>query len=239
MEFTIKLAGTPIRVFAMYERSRDLCAGYFSEEEPVFDVAVTPEMIAREREHAGEDNGMYSDAYLEQLAIYREIAEKMVERDVLLFHGSAIEVDGAVYLFTAPSGTGKSTHARLWRETLPELGHTVSMVNDDKPLLKFADDGIFVCGTPWNGKHRLGENTIAPLRAICRICRGETNEIRKMSGMERLPVLLSQTYRPKEREGIRKSLALLGRLSQEADMYELHCNMEKEAALVSFEGMRP
>ena len=60
-----------------------------------------------------------------------------------------------------------------------------------------------------------------------------------MNGVERLPVLLSQTYRPKEREAIRKSLSLLGRLSQEIEMFELHCNMEPEAAIVSFEGMRP
>lgn len=239
MDFTIKLAGVPIGVHALYDNSRDFCEGYLCEEEPVLEIIMTPEMIAAEREHAGEDNSIYSDAYIERLAIYREIAEQMVEQGVLLFHGSAIEVDGAVYLFTAPSGTGKSTHARLWRENLPALGHTVSMVNDDKPLIKFAEDGIYVCGTPWNGKHRLGENTIAPLRAICRICRGETNTIRKMNGVERLPVLLSQTYRPKEREGIRKSLSLMGRLVQETEMYELHCNMEPEAAFVSFEGMRP
>lgn len=238
MDFTIKLAGVPIGIHALYDRSRAFCADYLCEEEPAFEVAVTEEMIKAERVRSGEDSGMFSDAYLERLAIYREIAEKMVERDVLLFHGSAICVDGETYLFTAPSGTGKSTHARLWRENLPALGHEVSMVNDDKPLLKFAEDGIFVCGTPWNGKHRLGENTIAPLRAICRICRGETNTIRKMNGMERLPVLLSQTYRPKEKEGIRKSLVLLGRLSQEVEMYELHCNMEPEAAFVSFKGMR-
>ena len=165
MDFTIKLADVPIGVHALNDRSRDFCAGYLCGEEPAFEVTVTEAMIAAERAHSGEDGGLFSDAYLERLAIYREIAERMVERDVLLFHGSAILVDGVSYLFTAPSGTGKSTHARLWRENLPALGHTVSMVNDDKPLLKFTGEGIFVCGTPWNGKHRLGENTIAPLRA--------------------------------------------------------------------------
>lgn len=239
MNFTMKLAGVPIRVFPLNEKSRDYCKGYLCEEAPAFEVKVTQKMIEEEREHAGEDNGMFSDAYIERLAIYREIAERMVERGVLLFHGSAIEADGEAYLFTAPSGTGKSTHARLWRETLPALGHQISMVNDDKPLLRFTEEGIDVCGTPWNGKHQLGENKIVPLRAICRICRGETNTIRPMMGVERLPVLLSQTYRPKGKEGIRKSLALLGRLSQEVAMYELHCNMDREAALVSYEAMRP
>lgn len=238
VEFTIKLAGIPIRVQALYDGSREFCREYLCEDEPVMSVVVTPEHIAAERRYSAEDAGHFSDKYLEQLAIYRQIAEQMTAHDVLLFHGSAICVDGNAYLFTAPSGTGKSTHTRLWRENLPALGHEVFMVNDDKPLLKFTGDGILVCGTPWNGKHNLSENTTAPLRSICRIYQGKENVIRRMSGAECLPVLLSQTYRPREREGIRKSLALLGRLAQEVEMYELHCNMEPEAAVVSFEAMR-
>ena len=234
----MKLAGTPMRIHALYERSEAYCREYLTDEEPELDIAITQELIDAERVHSGDSGSSFGDPYLERLAIYRQIAEKLVERDILLFHGSAISVDGEVYIFTARSGTGKSTHARLWREVLPELGHEVVMVNDDKPLLGFREDGIWVYGTPWNGKHCLGANIAAPLKAICRICRGETNSIRQMTRMERLPVLLSQTYRPQGKDGIRRSLALLGRLTQEVQMYELHCNMNPEAALVSYNGMQ-
>ena len=78
----------------------------------------------------------YTRAYVEWIAIYRRLSDYVLQKDVLLFHSSALALDGQVYLFAAPSGTGKSTHARLWRET---FGDRVVMVNDDKPLLKIAE----------------------------------------------------------------------------------------------------
>ena len=66
-------------------------------------------------------------------------------------------------MFTAPSGTGKSTHARLWREA---FGERVVMINDDKPLLLVRPEGVTVYGTPFRGKHGLGGDRSAPLRAI-------------------------------------------------------------------------
>ena len=105
-----------------------------------------------------------NDEYLETLAVYRKIAEKMIDYDTILFHGSVIAVDGIGYLFTAKSGTGKSTHTRLWREL---FGERAVMVNDDKPLIKVSENGIIVYGTPWDGKHRLSTNTFVPLKGIC------------------------------------------------------------------------
>ena len=84
------------------------------------------------------------DDYLETLAVCRKIAERMPEYDTFLFHGSCIAVDGVGYLFTAKSGTGKSTHTRLWREL---LDNRATMVNDDKPLIRIADDGLVIYGT--------------------------------------------------------------------------------------------
>ena len=63
----------------------------------------------------------YSDIYLETMAVYRKIEDKLLDYDTILFHGSAVAVDGVGYLFTAKSGTGKSTHTRLWREMLSEI----------------------------------------------------------------------------------------------------------------------
>lgn len=78
-------------------------------------------------------DGEYSLSYLETLAVYRKIVTRLVFSDILLIHGSAIAVDGKAYLFTAPSGTGKSTHTRMCREYFKDRA---VMVNDDKPLNK-------------------------------------------------------------------------------------------------------
>ena len=244
MEFTIKLAGIPVGVRSLHESTRDLCRDYLTDEEPYFSVTSGEDEIAAERERsakADEAEGRsvqpYSDEYLETLAVYRKIAEEMTEWDILLFHGSVIAVDGKAYLFTAPSGTGKSTHTRLWRKVLPPLGHDVYMVNDDKPLLKFTDEAVFACGTPWDGKHHLSRNCMVPLKGVCRIHQAPQNEIRTMKAGDAWPVLFRQSYRPEDPAHAASVLRMLDRILTGVPLFELYCNMDSEAALVSWRAM--
>ena len=137
-------------------------------------------------------------------------------------------------LFTAKSGTGKSTHTRLWREL---FGERAVMINDDKPLIRIAENGVTIFGTPWDGKHRLSTNCAVPLKAICVLERAEQNTIRRMHSSEAYPILLQQIYRPDDSTAMMKTLSLAGRLSQTVDLWKLGCNMEIEAAEVSYQAM--
>lgn len=242
-EFKMKLGGCVIGVEVMEPRIERFCRHYLCDEPVDFKVKTLPEDIAFEREKSKRDNirmGMpvknYGDAYLEVLALYRRIVEKMMDYDAMLFHGSAIAVDGTGYLFTATSGTGKSTHSRFWRET---FGERAVMVNDDKPLLKLTESGVLVCGTPWNGKHRLGENIMVPLQAICILERGEKNEIEEITAQEALPMLMQQSHRPANPLSMATYLSLMDRLTKSLRFYRLRCTPDPEAATVAFEGMRP
>ena len=205
-------------------------------------VKVEPDDIAFERiksdaEHAKEGGPIpqFSNEYLETLALYRKIAEAIINFDVILFHGSAVMVDGRVYLFTAKSGTGKSTHTRLWREL---FGKRAVMVNDDKPLISLAGDVPTVYGTPWNGKHHLGENISAPLAAICILERAVENTIAELPPMQEFPKILSQTYRKGSADFMVKTLALLDKLLHNVRVFKLGCNMNIEAARVAYEAMK-
>ena len=159
VSFRIALAGQVIGVSALYEQTRTFCKNYLTDAPASFEVAVTPADIAFEREKndreaavEGHAPGNFSDEYLETLALYRKIVERLLEWDTLLFHGSCISVDSKAYLFTAKSGTGKSTHTQLWKKW---FGERAVFINDDKPLLKISAQGVTVYGTPWDGKHRL------------------------------------------------------------------------------------
>ena len=176
----------------------------------------------------------YSDEYLETLAVYRKIAAGLLERDTLLFHGSVIAVDGVAYLFTAKSGTGKSTHTRLWQK---QFGDRAVMINDDKPLLRLDEEGVTVYGTPWDGKHHRSTNTACPLKAICILTRSEVNHIQTMDKKNALPMLCQQSYRPADPAALRKTLSLVDRLGRSVKLYKLNCNMEPEAAQVAYDGM--
>ena len=167
--------------------------------------------------------------------LYRKIAEIMPGYDTFVFHGSVIAVDGVGYLFTAKSGTGKSTHTRLWREY---FGERAVMVNDDKPMLKITDSGVIAYGTPYNGKHGLGTNISVPLKAICILTRGEENSIVRIDKSEAYPMLVQQVYRPQNSMQLMKTLDLVDTMAESVKLYKLVCNMEIEAAKIAFEGMQ-
>ena len=231
MEGIYAFAGRRVRIRSLYPLIHERCAAYRAEGTPDFSVETGAEEIAAERARA--DGPGYGDDYLETLAVCRGIAENMPAWDSFLFHGSAIAFDGTGVIFTAPAGTGKSTHARLWREM---LGSRALMINDDKPLIRVEPSGqAAVFGNPWDGKHHLSANASAPLRAVCLLERSGENRIREITRGEALPMLLTQTYRPRTAEAARSTLRMLGRM--EVRLYRLQCNMDSSAARVSFRGI--
>lgn len=241
--FKIKLAEKNISVDCIYESTVKFCKDYITEEgDSDISVAISPDDIAfereksdRERELEGLEPFTPSPAYLETLALYRKIADALIDFDTLLFHGSALSLDGDAFIFTAKSGTGKSTHTRLWREV---YGDRVVMINDDKPLLRVTDGGVFVYGTPWCGKHNLGTNASAPLYAIVSLERSTDNRISESDARSLFPKLLSQTYRTKDPFRLQKTLALLDKMLKTVKVFELGCNMNTDAATVAYEGMK-
>lgn len=242
MTGTYRIGEQMIGISSLYSAVHDYCRDYRAEGAPVFYVETTPEDLVFERERS-EQIGIVIPAQseenrnkeLELLAVYRRIAEQMPFRDTFLFHGSAVAVDGAAYLFTAKSGTGKSTHTRLWREM---LCNRAVMVNDDKPLLRLTEDGAVVYGTPWNGKHRLGTNISVPLKAVCILERAQQNTIRAITREEAFPMLIQQSYRPLDPAALAKTLSLVDRLSRTVSLYRLGCNMDPEAAELSYNIMK-
>ena len=239
--FTIEIAGCAIGVAALFESTREFCGAYLSENTPKFSVTLTQEDIELERQMSAREDQLegrrvqnYSSEYLETISLQRKIARRLISSDILLFHGSTIAVNGACYLFTAKSGTGKSTHVRLWREL---LGQHAVMVNDDKPFLHVSPEGVTAFGTPWNGKHRLGSNIAVPLKAICILERGEENSIQSVEAKDALPILFQQSHRPADSKLMGKYLELLDGLANGVAFYRLQCNMDPQAAVLAYETM--
>lgn len=227
-----RLAGVNAQITGIDQECYSFLSAYSAFGQADLTIGITPSDLALERAHA--DRPDYSDAYLESLVVYRKIAEQMPHYDTFLFHGSAIAVDGVAYIFTAKSGTGKSTHTRLWRKL---LGDRAVMVNDDKPLIKVHKDGTAtVYGTPWDGKHHLSSNIAVPVRAICILERAPDNHIRKITKAEALPILIQQTYRPADPTALAETLILLDRLN--VNLYLMGCNIDISAAEMSYQTLK-
>lgn len=239
--FICKIANCAVEISAIFESTRDYCRAYLSEDPADFSIVISLEDIQREREIAAREDTLEGlpvrnlpDAYLERTALQRKITEQLFDRNILLFHGSVVAVDGQAYLFTAKSGTGKSTHTSRWRQV---FGNRAVMVNDDKPFLEIREDLVIVHGSPWNGKHELGENISLPLRAICILERGANNVIQAIQPKDALRMLLQQSSRPMDIRKYPKYLELLDKLGGNVCFYCLHCNMDPEAAIVAYEAM--
>lgn len=238
-KFYLKLAERNISVSANYESTKIYCKDYLLEEEPSeidIEVDISLQDIGEERILAKDTEcEMFSDKYLEVLTLHRVVSERMTDFNTVLFHGSAIAMDGEVYLFTAPSGTGKSTHTRLWREC---FGDRVLMVNDDKPFLRLnADGSITVFGSPWNGKHRLGANVSMPLKGICILSQAKENKIRRLSPKEALQTVYMQTFwRNSNPQMVKNTLVVFEGIMLHP-LWHLECNISREAVKMSYEAM--
>lgn len=176
-----------------------------------------------------------SDDDCAYLASGNSFYNQLLGYDGMMLHSSAVVVDGWAYLFSAPCGTGKSTHTTLWRKYFGE--DRARILNDDKPALRFEDGRFYAYGTPWSGKTDQNINIRVPLAGVCMLRRGETNTIRPYAGAKAIHDLLEQTTRPADPSRMGKLLELLDKLLTTVPVWELHCNMEPEAARVSYEAM--
>ena len=231
--FTIKIAGHTASVNALFDSTRHYCARYLTEEEPEFSITVTREDLQKEQtalleeaKREGIRPRVFTDPFLERAAIQNKLARHLLEKDILLLHGSAVAVDGRGYLFTADCGTGKSTHTRLWREV---FGSRTVMVNDDKPFLKLTGREVFLCGSPWSGKHGLDTNVTVPLKGICILCRGSENRIWGISPEEGSPALRKQCNAPNS--------PLVDMLGEIVPLWQMECTKEPRAAEISYQAM--
>ncbi len=242
VNFKISIAEITVEINAIYETTRRFCCKYLTDTPPDFIVKITNDDIEFERSRSCSANiknlndiPEFSNEYLETLAVYRKIAEKLPCYNAFLFHGSAIAVDEEAYIFTAKSGTGKSTHVGFYLE---RFGNRTVIVNDDKPIILIKENGIFVCGTPWSGKHELNTNIIMPLKAICILNRGTENIIEKVDFSLVIEKIIAQSYRPHSPESMENFLGLLSKMAGRTKFYNLYCNEKPESASVSFKGMQ-
>ena len=174
---------------------------------------------------------------LEVTAILRKFCDILLYNfNGMFLHSATVIYQGAAYAFSAPSGTGKTTHILKWKEL---LGDKVRILNGDKLFLRCLGDDIVAYGNPWQGKENLGENSNCPFKGIFVLKRNEMNFVRQLSEIEALKSLVDSTLFPKDKEGRIKQLDFLDKLISKVRVFELHCNLEDEAvftALSALEG---
>lgn len=232
MNMTISVAGLNIGIEYTHKYVARMCRKYLTDADPMFTVTSTPTDWEAERLAAEDEN--ITDGAIEFTCIHREIAKRLPDYDAFLMHGAAMSAGGKGYLFTAPSGTGKTTHIRLWQECFPE---EVGCINGDKPIVRKIDGQFYFCGTPWRGKERYGTPVMLPVGGICLLERAKDNTIHKVTAAEIFPQLSHQVYFQRDQKRLLKFLSLFDELLSSAPIYRMGCNMDPSAARMSFAAM--
>ncbi len=174
------------------------------------------------------------DDDLEYLATGKAFYRKLLDFNGMMLHSSCVVVDGKAYLFTANSGTGKSTHTALW---LKLFGDCAYILNDDKPAVRFEDGTWYAYGTPWSGKNDISVNCRIPIAGVAILERSECNSISRMSAEEAVSGIIMQVNRSRDITHMEKIFTLCDQFVSEVPIWKLQCNMDPEAAIVSYEAM--
>jgi hypothetical protein len=182
---------------------------------------------AAEREAEVAVPAFAGDAYEECNVILRYVNLQMLRRfDAMVVHAGALVYRGKAWLFTAPPGTGKSTHLRLWLET---MGEEARILNGDKPFLRLTEQGLTVYGSPWQGKENYGFPGAYPLGGIYLLRRGTENAVAPLSANEALMPLLDATFFAELGMERVKVLELFNAACARVPVAELRCTISHRA----------
>lgn len=204
---------------------------YETSEKPDFSVSVTQNDIEYEKTVAEQEN--FTEKRLEVTAAFRKIAEELPLHNAFVLHSVLIDVDGTGVVFAAHSGTGKTTHVKLWQQL---LGEKMTVVNGDKPLIRFfgGKDYPVGYGTPWNGKERMGTNGKCEIKHICFIERAKENSCERMKKSEILDLIMNQVYMPKNPMSMLETMGLIQKFIDICTIWKIKCNMDISAAKTAY-----
>ena len=149
------------------------------------------------------------------------------DKKTVLMHASVVSLEGRGYLMTAPSGTGKSTHTRLWRQCFDQC----ELVNDDNPVVRIEQGKAIVYGSPWSGETPCYRNVCHPVGAYVRLFQEPENNIHPYQPLEAyamlLPAMSCMVWDKRMQTGVSKTVAEMVRLNP---MYRLGCRPDEAAA---------
>lgn len=205
------------REFRLHAGIKGVCGIYRESEDDENSIEI---QLSDEEFHQFEINTVF----LEMLALERHL----LKENALVLHSSYILWENQGIVFTAPSGTGKSTQAELWR-----CYKGAQIINGDRSVLWWnpVKEQFYVCGLPFCGSSGIRKNISAPLRAVVFLSQALQNQVWPCPSSESIRKMFGEIsinqWNPK---AVEKSLTLIEKISKTVPMIRLACNMEPEVA---------
>lgn len=147
---------------------------------------------------------------------------------LFLMHSASFEYKGKAYLFSGPSGMGKSTHTGLWKKLYPD---EVSMLNGDLNLIGIEDGVPYVYGIPWNGTSGIYTNKKLPLGGITILHKAPEDRLVTLPKDEIQLSVLQRFISPFWTEAmLDRGIDFTEGLVDIIPVWQLHCTKEPSAA---------
>lgn len=226
------IAGLRVLIKNKHPYTTKFCKAYLSDNQdaPEDVVASVTEAEFTEEKNISPE---FTDGYIENICLYRSLCKQLPTLNRFLLHASILEYDGKAYAFLGRSGTGKSTHTKLWLRFIKN----VCVLNGDKPILEYSNGQFFAHGTPWQGKENWGYKGKAPLNGLCFLEQAKENSITKLSVSETSSRIFQQILLPQDAENALATLSLIDKLIATVPVYLLKCDISQEAVKHSFEAL--
>ena len=145
-----------------------------------------------------------------------------------VMHASVVEYNGYAIMFAAPSGTGKTTQARLWQEH-----RNARILNGDRPVVRISDGIVHAYGTPWCGKEPLFEVAQAPVCALFLLEQALENTVTRLPLKTSLTKTMARVFLPlQDTELVSKGMTHVGEFIQKVPVYRLQCRPDVGAVEV-------
>lgn len=149
-------------------------------------------------------------------------------------HASSVILDGKAYLFMGKSGTGKSTHSRLWMKIFKGC----KLMNDDNPTILVKDNVVMAAGTPWSGKTPCYIDVLAPVGGIVKLKQANFNTFLTCDGIQAFINMLSGCSVIKKNVSLQNEMhKILACVSELVTVGVMECLPDADAALVCREGL--
>lgn len=213
-----------IRINERFEDTKLRLQPFLTHQEEIPDIVIAindEELENEEKIDPGRDM-----PYHEMMSIMRHIAEEIPDFDGMFIHSAIVSVDDEGYMLLGKSGAGKSTQAGLWKKY---FGEKCEIINGDKPVIRFFEDGIYAYGSPWCGEQGWYVNKKVCLKAACFINKSDTNSITRQATAVTFSKIHSQTVVPKRADRRVKHYELLDELLGGIEFYELYATLSEEA----------
>lgn len=239
----LQIAGLIIQICPIYERTALMLKDYTIDSDNLvpdiiikhdFEDIVAEQQATLQRSALGlssSEISFFNKEKYEFYAIHRKLANEIPQHGVFLMHGAVVSTNGLAYMFTAPSGVGKTTRAKLWLREYPSS----NIINGDKPFIKITNSEVIACGTPWSGKEKLNTNCMVPLKAIFLLERSDKDMIIRIGFGEAFDFLFKQTYMPPQGKSLHNTILLLNELINRVDIYRFYSTKTSYSVHLAYE----